>query len=250
MSCRIFVSMASDPTTRPDDIRPRRLWFGLVTAAVAWFSLGIAEMFITWRACLHNEEFGNASSHPAAMIAAYVVSFLLIGLVAVGWLRLLSQLAATLHAAQHPASRRPQPQRVRCPARRLHQRHTRSRHGLDGHSPLHSASLREGAMNLPCWPICIAAIMALFCAARPRRMHRAASKSRIDYAGVIGNPHDGKKLIVSYGCGSCHTIPGVYTARGAGRASALLLRPPHHDRRRAAEYARKSDSLAAQSPPS
>jgi cytochrome c1 len=29
-----------------------------------------------------------------------------------------------------------------------------------------------------------------------------------------GNPQQGRKLIASYGCGSCHTIPGVYTARG------------------------------------
>lgn len=76
--------MASELTTRPAEVRPRRLWFGLVTAGVAWFSLGLAEMFITWRACLHNEEFGNASSRPAAMIAAFVVTFLLIALVAAG----------------------------------------------------------------------------------------------------------------------------------------------------------------------
>ncbi len=31
---------------------------------------------------------------------------------------------------------------------------------------------------------------------------------------VSGNPQRGKKLIVGYGCGSCHTIPGIYTARG------------------------------------
>lgn len=30
----------------------------------------------------------------------------------------------------------------------------------------------------------------------------------------IGNPAEGKKLIVSYGCGACHVIPGIYTARG------------------------------------
>ena len=66
--------------------------------AISWFSLGIAEMFITWRACLHNEEFGNASSHPAAMIAAYIVTFALIVLVAVAgfvsylnWRRLSTQ---------------------------------------------------------------------------------------------------------------------------------------------------------------
>jgi cytochrome c1 len=31
---------------------------------------------------------------------------------------------------------------------------------------------------------------------------------------VGGSPRQGKKLIESYGCGSCHTIPGIYTARG------------------------------------
>jgi cytochrome c1 len=29
-----------------------------------------------------------------------------------------------------------------------------------------------------------------------------------------GNPHRGRQLIVSYGCGACHVIPGIYTARG------------------------------------
>ncbi len=29
-----------------------------------------------------------------------------------------------------------------------------------------------------------------------------------------GDPGHGKQLIQSYGCGSCHTIPGIYTARG------------------------------------
>ena len=29
-----------------------------------------------------------------------------------------------------------------------------------------------------------------------------------------GETHAGKQLIVSYGCGGCHTIPGIYTARG------------------------------------
>ena len=31
---------------------------------------------------------------------------------------------------------------------------------------------------------------------------------------MSGNPQHGRELIVSYGCGSCHTIPGVYRARG------------------------------------
>lgn len=29
-----------------------------------------------------------------------------------------------------------------------------------------------------------------------------------------GNAHHGKQVIEEKGCGSCHTIPGIYTARG------------------------------------
>jgi cytochrome c1 len=39
-------------------------------------------------------------------------------------------------------------------------------------------------------------------------------QTRMVSVAFPGNPHQGKKLIVSYGCGSCHTIPGVYQARG------------------------------------
>lgn len=31
---------------------------------------------------------------------------------------------------------------------------------------------------------------------------------------VDGNPANGKQLIQSFGCGSCHTIPGIPAARG------------------------------------
>ncbi|MGA7524270.1 MAG: c-type cytochrome [Acidobacteriaceae bacterium] len=29
-----------------------------------------------------------------------------------------------------------------------------------------------------------------------------------------GDAHQGQALIVHYGCGACHVIPGIYTARG------------------------------------
>jgi len=79
--------MAFEPVTRPALSRPaRRAWLGVVVSGTAWFAVGIAEMFITWRACMHNEQLGNASSHPAATVASFVVSFALLGLVAVaGW---------------------------------------------------------------------------------------------------------------------------------------------------------------------
>lgn len=74
--------MASEPTIRSDNVRPRRLWFGLSAAFFCWFLLGIAEMFITWRACLRQEALGNASSHPGATAASFVVTFLLMAVVA------------------------------------------------------------------------------------------------------------------------------------------------------------------------
>ena len=31
---------------------------------------------------------------------------------------------------------------------------------------------------------------------------------------INGNSQHGKQLIQTFGCGACHTIPGIYTARG------------------------------------
>lgn len=62
-------------------------------------------MFITWRACLHNEQFGNASPHSSATIASFVVSFFLLGLVATAgfisyniWRRLAAQRSSLVEA--------------------------------------------------------------------------------------------------------------------------------------------------------
>lgn len=90
--------MASEPTTRPVSVRPVRVWLGVAVSGACWFLVGIAEMFIMWRACMHNEQLGNASSHPAATAASFVVSFVLIGAVAAAgylsyreWRRLSTQ---------------------------------------------------------------------------------------------------------------------------------------------------------------
>jgi len=97
------VFMASEPTMRPEEshpetVQPRRLWFGLSAAFFCWFLVGIAEMFITWRACLRREQMGNAFSDPSATAASFVVTFFLIGVVAAAgylsyssWRRLSSQ---------------------------------------------------------------------------------------------------------------------------------------------------------------
>ena len=38
----------------------------------------------------------------------------------------------------------------------------------------------------------------------------------------VGNPRQGKQLIVHYGCAACHVIPGIRNARG-------LVGPPLYD---------------------
>ena len=41
------------------------------------------------------------------------------------------------------------------------------------------------------------------------------SATTASYVPNIGaNPHRGRALIVHYGCGACHVVPGIYTARG------------------------------------
>lgn len=38
---------------------------------------------------------------------------------------------------------------------------------------------------------------------------------RVTYAPYTGgNPHRGARLIEQYGCGSCHTIPGIHNGNG------------------------------------
>lgn len=54
--------------------------------------------------------------------------------------------------------------------------------------------------------ICAVLIMAAGCGGATN-----SSSNQIDRRG---DPQVGKKLIVSSGCGACHTIPGIYTARG------------------------------------
>ncbi len=49
---------------REPNVSGKRLWFGLAGAACCWVGLGITDILITWRECLHQEQFGGASAHP------------------------------------------------------------------------------------------------------------------------------------------------------------------------------------------
>lgn len=71
----------------------------MVGAAVCWLALGITDILITWRECLHQEQFGGASSHPG-MRALNIVIFLVLLAIAVvagvmsyrNWRRLAGQV--------------------------------------------------------------------------------------------------------------------------------------------------------------
>ena len=98
--------MASETTSRSEHVSSGRLWFGLSGAAFAWILLCIGDAFITWQACIHQEEFGNASSHPGMMTLYIVITFVLFAVAIIAgvlsyrtW-RALSEKRSKLYAAE------------------------------------------------------------------------------------------------------------------------------------------------------
>ena len=70
--------MAIETEREVSPVRPRRLWFGFAASAVAWVTLGCLDLLITWRACMHQENFGIPSAHPAVRIAFGVIAIALL----------------------------------------------------------------------------------------------------------------------------------------------------------------------------
>lgn len=73
--------MATDTTPRPHHVASGRLWFGLAASMAAWFALGFINVLLTWRACLHQEQFGGVIGHPGARIAAWTVTLILFAII-------------------------------------------------------------------------------------------------------------------------------------------------------------------------
>ena len=89
----------TESTSRPPEVSPRKLWFGTVAAAFCWVGIGIADTLITWRECLHNEQFGGASSHPGLLSLNVVIFLALLAIAAIAgvmsyrnWQRLAGQV--------------------------------------------------------------------------------------------------------------------------------------------------------------
>jgi hypothetical protein len=59
-------------------VPPGRLWFGTATAAVAWVVLGCADIVITWRACMVQEDYGIPAPHPNVRILYFVLALALL----------------------------------------------------------------------------------------------------------------------------------------------------------------------------
>jgi hypothetical protein len=91
-------------------VPPRRLWFGTATAAVAWVLLGCADIVITWRACMTQENYGIPTPRPDVRIVYFVVALVLLAItVCAGFIsyrtwRYISAQSAMLHS--HAVERR------------------------------------------------------------------------------------------------------------------------------------------------
>lgn len=60
------MSAEITPQARPK-VSSKRIWFGFAAAFFCWWGLGITDVMITWRECLHHEQFGTSSSHPGLL---------------------------------------------------------------------------------------------------------------------------------------------------------------------------------------
>jgi hypothetical protein len=64
-------------TTRTEHVGPGRLWFAVAVSAAAWFVLGLADILLTWAACLHREQLGGASGHPEILLLTVFITIVL-----------------------------------------------------------------------------------------------------------------------------------------------------------------------------
>jgi cytochrome c2 len=74
---------------------------------------------------------------------------------------------------------------------------------------LSAASARSGS-GFPCRVLAAAAALALVTALGGCK----GDRDEPVMLSFAGNPHRGAKLIGHYGCGSCHSIPGIDGAKG------------------------------------
>ncbi len=74
-----LLTRADDPTEIDRDFR---LWHEFGSSVIAWLSLNCLNSVVAWRACEHQEQFGNASSHPGVRAIYFLLWIAFFGLTA------------------------------------------------------------------------------------------------------------------------------------------------------------------------
>jgi hypothetical protein len=69
--------MSGDGNAPTKYVHPARLWFGLSASAAAWLLLGCLDIFITFAACTHKDQFGIPGDHPGVTAICLAIAILL-----------------------------------------------------------------------------------------------------------------------------------------------------------------------------
>ena len=69
--------MASETTSRPQEVSRIRQWFSLWGAVCCWIGFSIADVILTWRECIFREQYPGVNGQPA-LLALNIALFLLL----------------------------------------------------------------------------------------------------------------------------------------------------------------------------
>ena len=123
------------------------LWFQVAASGIAWFGLGVADMVITWRACVHEEklwpaQFPSRCGRPLFRHVGRLVR-------ARGFRGndVVPQLEKACRRGRNTLRRGQRSKRVHVACRTVHQPYSGRRHALALPATLHSANVCEGAMS-------------------------------------------------------------------------------------------------------
>jgi hypothetical protein len=72
--------MSAEKTVAQEDVQPRGLWFGFAGSALSWVVLGCLDILVTWRSCMHQEDFGVPETQRSAAVVLGILALGLLGI--------------------------------------------------------------------------------------------------------------------------------------------------------------------------
>lgn len=69
--------MATDRPVHAETVPPKRLWFGMTTAAIAWLTAGFIDLLIVWHVCGYSATHGVDQAHWDGRVLAFVITVVL-----------------------------------------------------------------------------------------------------------------------------------------------------------------------------